>query len=242
MEAFVVEQSQKDLGADGLSSWRAILEKHTGTRDNQVYKLFREGVEALEIGPDSVPNLEEINEKLESITGWRGLFVDGLEDANSFYKLLANKRFPIGNFIRDKKDLSYTPEPDIVHDLYGHMPFFVNKRYADFCYEFGKAAVGFMDREDLLRQFERFFWFTIEFGLIKTPEGNRVFGAGIASSTGECDYALSGDPEVVPFDIEKIRHQEFRIDQMQKKLFILESEEQLYGSLEELVKRVEADR
>ena len=99
-----------------------------------------------------------------------------------------------------------------------------------------------MDREDLLRQFERFFWFTIEFGLIKTNEGVRVFGAGIASSTGECAYALSDEPEVVPFDIDLIRKQEFRIDQMQKKLFLLESEEQLYSSLDELVKRVEADR
>ena len=242
MEKAQTGQSQKDLGAEGLASWNAILENHKTTREEQVYDIFHKGLELLNIGPDKVPNIKDINSRLESLTGWRGVFVDGLEDGESFYKMLSEKKFPVGNFIRDKKDLSYTPEPDIVHDLYGHLPFFTDKRYADFCQAFGEATCRFIDRDDLLRQFERFFWFTVEFGLIKTPKGNRVFGAGIASSTGECAYALSGEPEVLPFDIDKIRHQEFRIDEMQKRLFIMESEDQLYNSLDELVRRVEADR
>ena len=242
MEQSQVGQKQKDFGEEGLSAWRTILENHVKTRDEQVFELFAKGVQALGISPEKVPNLEEINSRLDKITGWKGIFVDGLEDGQSFYKMLAKRQFPVGNFIRDKKDLSYTPEPDIVHDLYGHMPFFADKDYADFCQKFGEATLPFMDRDDLLRQFERFFWFTIEFGLIKTSQGNRIFGAGIASSTGECEYALSGEPEVLPFDIDTIRHNEFRIDQMQKRLFILDSTEQLYSSLDELVRRVEADR
>lgn len=235
-------QEQKDFGKDGFHAWQTILTGHDKTRRQQVFSLFHQGLDLLEIQSNEIPKLIEINKKLSSLSGFQGVFVDGLEDGNSFYQMLAKREFPIGNFIRDKKDLSYTPEPDIVHDLYGHLPFLVNKPYADFCQKFGELACHFLDRQDLLRQFERFFWFTIEFGLIKTREGVRVFGAGIASSTGECAYALSGKPEVLPFDIDLIRNQEFRIDEMQKKLFLLENVEQLYTSLDALYQKVESER
>ncbi len=223
-------------------TWRTIYSRHQETRDNQVYKLFADGLKLLPIHGEQIPDLREVNQRLKALTGFEGVLVSGLEKGDSFYRLLANKQFPVGNFIRDKEDLTYTPEPDIVHDLYGHLPFLADKDYARFCQEFGALACRFVEREDLLRQFERFFWFTIEFGLIKTPSGIRVFGAGIASSTGECAYALSAEPEVVPFDIDHIRHQDFRIDEMQKKLFLLESAEQLYQSLPFLKMKVESDR
>jgi len=235
-------QKQKDLGHEGLTTWKKILSDHKQTRENQIVDLFHKGLVALEITEDKIPRLDELNKKLKGLTGFQGVFVDGLEDGNRFYTMLKQRLFPIGNFIRDKRDLTYTPEPDIVHDLYGHLPFFVDKKYADFCQRFGELACEFLDREDLLRQFERFFWFTIEFGLIKVDEEVRVFGAGIASSTGECAYALSGEPEVVPFDVDAIRKQEFRIDEMQKKLFLLDSKEQLYNSLDELYEKVLQDR
>ncbi len=231
-----------NLGKDALSTWKTILKKHETTRENQVVELFHRGLEKLAIHAAQIPNLSEVNSKLEALTGFRGVFVDGLEDTNSFFRMLSRRQFPIGNFIRDRQDLSYTPAPDIVHDLYGHLPFFVDKDYADFCQKFGELACKFLDRKDLLRQFERFFWFTIEFGLIKTEKGIRVFGAGIASSTGECEYALSGKPEIIPFAVDVIRKQEFRIDEMQKKLFLLDSPEQLYKSLNELYLKVEKDR
>lgn len=242
MEALAMGQKQKDFGQNERECWKSILSEHSKTRDQQVHKLFAQGIKKLEITPEHIPNMNEINEHLEVLSGWRGVLVDGLEEGFSFYKMLANRLFPIGNFIRDKKDLSYTPEPDLVHDLYGHLPFLTNKKYADFCQKLGEAACRVMDRPDLLRQYERFFWFTIEFALIKTPEGIRIFGAGIASSIGECNYALSDKPEVLPFHVDTIRKQEFRIDQMQAKIFLLESEEQLYESLDELIKKVESDR
>lgn len=230
------------LTADEMATWRTILELHSQRRGHQVVDLFEKGLEALAIKPHEAPDLAQVNRRLQKLTGFRGVFVDGLEEGTRFYAMLAARQFPVGSFIRDKKDLGYTPAPDIVHDLYGHLPFFADVDYADFCQRFGEVACQFSDRPDLLRQFERFFWFTIEFGLIKTPKGVRVFGAGIASSTSECDYALSGKPEVLPFDIDVIRHQEFRIDEMQKRLFLLESTEQLYSNLETLYERVEADR
>lgn len=222
-------------------TWRVILHRHAMTRGQQICSTFLKGVEILGLTEERIPDLEEVNRRLESRTGFRGELVDGLEEGASFYRMLADRRFPVGNFIRARADLSYTPAPDIVHDLYGHLPFYTDRAYADFSQAFGEAACAYLDRPESLRQFERFFWFTVEFGLVKTSDGVRVFGAGIASSTGECDYALSGVPEVLPFSIDQIRHQEFRIDQMQPRLFLIESPERLYASLPEFIESVRRD-
>lgn len=219
-------------------TWRLILRSHRSVRTTQICDLFIKGVEALGISDDRIPNLDEINERLVQHSGFRGVLVEGLEEGGDFYRMLSHRQFPIGNFIRDRRDLGYTPAPDIVHDLYGHLPFFVDKDYANFCQAFGELACRYLNEPNLFRQFERFFWFTVEFGLIRTPEGIRIFGAGIASSVGECNYALSGKPEIVPFEIDNIRHQEFQIDEMQKKLFCLENQSQLYTCLPELEKKI----
>lgn len=232
--------TSKAYTAEDQETWREILTIHSKRRDGQICDLFLNGLDILGLTEKHIPDLQAVNRILKARSGFEGVLVEGLEEGSSFYRMLANREFPVGNFIRSRQDLGYTPAPDIVHDLYGHLPFFTDRAYGDFCQAFGEAACAFMDQPDKLRQFERFFWFTIEFGLVRTPQGVRVFGAGIASSTGECEYALSGKPEVLPFDIDTIRHQEFRIDVMQPRLFCLESPEQLYASLPELVRRVRA--
>ena len=221
-----------------MNTWHTVLSIHEKTRTDQIVDIFHSGLNTLDIHANKIPHLWEINDTLEKKSGFKGVYVKGLEDGKSFYPMLAKRLFPIGNFIRDKRDLSYTPEPDMIHDLYGHIPFLVDRDYAQFCQKIGETACQFIDDDEKFHQFERFFWFTIEFGLIKTNDGPRAFGAGIASSLGECDFALSSKPEVIDFDIDLIINQEFRIDEMQKKLFILESKRQLYGCLDHLVDKV----
>lgn len=216
------------------ATWGEIVKTQRPRRDAQLVSIFAKGLEAVGLDRDTIPPLEDVNAKLSALTGWQGVFVKGLEDGQHFYPLLRDRKFPIGNFVRDPKDLNYTPEPDIVHDLYGHIPFHADARYADYCQRYGELACEFLGDATRLRRLERYFWFTNEFGLVETPQGRRIFGAGIASSIGECVYALSGEPEVLPFDVETICAQEFRIDQMQRRLFVLESPEQLYGSFEKL--------
>jgi len=220
---------------DEMETWQKVLSIHEKKRNNQVVDIFHIGLETLNITKDKIPKLQEINKVLEKTSGFKGKYVTGLEIGKNFYPMLANRIFPVGNFIRDKRDLSYTPEPDMIHDLYGHIPFLVDKNYADFCQKVGEMACRFIDDDEKFHQFERFFWFTIEFGLIKTINGPRAFGAGIASSIGECDFALSSEPEVIDFNIDLIINQDFRIDIMQKKLFILDSKSQLYECIDELV-------
>lgn len=221
------------------ATWSGVVRAQRPRRTEQLVPMFQKGLVALGMDVDSIPSLEDVNARLERLTGWNGAFVKGLEDGRGFYTLLKDKKFPIGNFVRDQKDLNYTPEPDIIHDLYGHIPFFADQTYADYCHEYGVFACRFLDDAERLRRLERYFWFTIEFGLVDLPQGRRIFGAGIASSVGECVYALSGQPEVVPFDVERICAQEFRIDQMQKRLFVLPSIETLYESFGALKKCVE---
>jgi phenylalanine-4-hydroxylase len=225
------KEQYRDWSEAEHSTWKLLFTNQTPKRDDQIYEIFSEGVKKLGFTNQKIPNINEVNKRLEKLTGWRGVPVTGLEEDHSFYYMIADKQFPIGNFIRDPKDLSYTPAPDVFHDLYGHMPFFCDKDYGDFVVDLGKRAINVSDSEWGLKQFARLFWFTIEFALVKTPKGKRIFGAGIASSFSECAYALSEEPEVIPFDLETIRNQDFRIDDFQRKIFMMESPEQLYSCL-----------
>lgn len=227
----------KNFNANENNTWKTLFNRQSLKRNIQLVPQFEAGLKALNINGDKIPDIEDVNKKLRQLTGWEGIPVEGLEEGESFYSMLAQKKFPIGNFIRDEKDLSYTPAPDIFHDLYGHIPFYCDSQYAQFCQEYGRQASQWAHDAKVLREFERFFWFTVEFGLIETREGRRIFGAGIASSFDECAYALSDKPQVVPFDIELIREQEFNIDIIQQKLFVLKSADQLYSSLAEFTKK-----
>jgi len=191
-----------------------------------------DGLEALKITGERIPELAEVNTLLKHRTGFEGVYVSGFEDPLSFFPMLAQRTFPIGAFIREPEDLSYTPAPDVFHDLYGHLPFLANLDYANFNQKFGEVASRHLGNPKVLRQFDRFYWFAVEFPLIRTENGIRIFGAGIASSFGETRYALSSAPEVRPFNLELIRKHEFRIDEYQKILYLLNSTEELYESLE----------
>lgn len=214
-------------------TWKLLFERQRPLRGEQIVKLFSEGIELLGLQADRIPDLEEVNRRLSALTGFRGVPVEGFEEPASFYEMLSRREFPIGFFIRSPEDLGYTPAPDIFHDLYGHLPFLIDCQYADFCQDLGARAMKFSGDPARFRQWERLFWFGVEFPLVKTPLGVRIFGGGIASSFSECEYALSGRPEVLPFDLEVIRQQEFDISKMQERIFLLESPEQLYGCLDQ---------
>lgn len=216
------------------ATWGDVVRTQRPRRSTQLVPMFAQGLAALGLDRDTIPPLDEVNAKLSALTGWKGVYVKGLEDGNGFYRLLRDRKFPIGNFVRDRRDLNYTPEPDIIHDLYGHIPFHADAGYADYCQRYGEFACQFLDDAVRLRRLERYFWFTNEFALVETAAGRRIFGAGIASSVGECVHALGPEVEVVPFDVDRICAQEFRIDQLQPRLFVLQSVEQLYAAFARL--------
>ena len=236
------QETIKQFDAQEHSTWKTLYGRLEHCRQHQAHPLYAEGIRRLDMPADRIPPLDEINKRLKDATGWQGVPVQGLEGPESFFAGLKDRRFPIGNFIREPTDLSYTPAPDIFHDLYGHLPFFMDPDYGDFCQRFGAKAAGYFDRPDLLRQFERVFWFGVEFPLIRTEQGVRIFGGGILSSWSESNYALSDEPEVLPFDLEQMRRREYRIDEIQKTLFVLNEPGQLYACPDELDEAVRRDR
>lgn len=212
-------------------TWNQLFKNQSPLRSVQLIPEFSKGLDLLGITADLIPDMDIVNVKLHQLTGWKGIYVKGFVEVVDFFKMLARREFPIGSFIRDPKDLSYTPEPDVFHDLYGHIPFYTNPDYAYFSEMFGKSALKFADQPEAIEEYQRLFWFTVEFALVKTDQGQRIFGAGIASSFAECAYALSKEPTVLPFDIEIIRNRPFRIDLIQDTLFLLENTNQLYSCL-----------
>ncbi len=233
-EKILNSEKFRSFNSEENGTWRVLYNNLESNRKELAYPLFNECLQKLEIGPDSIPDLDQVNKTLEKLTGWKGVPVTGLEDGYSFYPALARREFPIGNFIRDKQSLGYTPAPDIFHDLYGHIPYYSNLAYANFCCDYGRLVSKYLDFPEKLKMFERFFWFTVEFGLVKTQVGQRIFGAGILSSFSESIYSLSNEPEVLPFNLRAICLQDYRIDQIQPRLFVLQSPEELYDSLREL--------
>lgn len=230
------EQELKSFTESDNKTWGSL---YLNLRDNRIHQadpMFAEGLKLLGIDGNEIPDLKVINSKLKNITGWQAVPVKGLESGESFFRGLSEKKFPIGNFIRESKDLSYTPEPDIFHDLYGHIPFFADKKYADFNEEFGKMATKYINDPQKLLKFERLYWFGLEFPLIDYPQGRRIFGAGLLSSVSESNYSLSDKPKICVFDLNKIANQEFRIDIFQEILFVLNNKQQLYTCLPEFEK------
>lgn len=219
-------------------TWRQLFNKSYKSRNEQAHPLFSEGVARLGMTDDKIPSLEEINRRLSQLSGWRVIAVKGLVDGVGFFNYLANKRFPVGHFIRNADDLSYTPAPDVFHDLYGHVPFLTCPKYANYCEEFGKIASLYSSNLSDLQKFERLFWYGVEFPLIKTKLGLKIFGGGILSSFEESDFSLSGKSKKHPFDVKEISSKTYEIDHIQEELFVLDSEDQLYSSAKELESQI----
>lgn len=224
-------QRQKAFTEKEHQTWGILFSNLERCRRDQAHPLFSKGVSKLGLTADRIPNLDDVNERLDVLTGWRGVAVEGLEDNASFFEGLANREFPIGNFIRSARDVNYTPAPDIFHDLYGHLPLLTDPLYAQFCWEFGQRAAKYSDNPTAMEIWGRLFWFGVEFPLIETPLGRRIFGGGILSSLGESDYSLSNKPVVLPFDIRSIVDRSYKIDDLQATLFVLSGAEQLYSCL-----------
>lgn len=223
-------------------TWALLFSGVAVTREQRMHPMFARGVEALALDDARVPDLDLVNARLAARTGFEGVPVEGHEPDGSFFWMLRERRFPIGNFIRERADLSYTPAPDVFHDLYGHLPLLADARYAEFCAQLGDLACRLGTSEARLAAFGRLFWFALEFGLVETPPGRRILGAGLASSRDESQFALGPEPELRAFDLNDILFRPFRIDEFQRTLFVLRDLEQLYGCLGELEPRLRAIR
>lgn len=215
-------------------TWEQLVDRQKEIIVGRASDEFMHGLETLSFSKESIPQIPEINNILKDITGWGIAPVPALIQPQEFFELLASKRFPAATFIRIPEELDYLQEPDIFHEIYGHTPLLANQAYGNFMEAFGKLALEVEPK--YRRKLFRLFWFTIEFGLVKTDQGLRAYGGGILSSIGETQYCLSGEPEILDFDVLTVLRTPYRIDIMQPLYFTLNSFEDLFTILDQDIK------
>ncbi len=189
---------------------------------------FLHGLDVLKLPPDRIPQLAEVSSRLRRETGWEVAAVPALIPFSEFFALLAAKRFPAATFIRRREHLDYLQEPDIFHELYGHTPLLTNPWFAEFTETYGRIGLA-ASKED--RVFlARLYWFTVEFGLLRQPDGAlKIYGGGILSSPGETAYATSAQPQLKAFDLIDVLRTPYRIDILQPLYYVLDSFERLHA-------------
>ena len=230
--------TSKEADADGRFAysddenavWGELFDRQMAYLKGRAAPDYFDGVEALGLNGDRVPQITEIDARLGELTGAGVVGVPAIIPPAKFFDLLSNRWFPVATFLRRREDMDYIEEPDIFHEVFGHCPPLTNPAYCDFIETFGKTAVG-LGKGYSWRLF-RLFWFTVEFGMIRTPEGLRAFGAGIVSSPSEAEHATSGKALMRDFDLMEVLRTPYRIDIVQPVYFVIEDFEQLNAALE----------
>jgi phenylalanine-4-hydroxylase len=178
--------------------------------------------------PEQIPRFEEVSERLRKATNWEIVSVPGLIPEEAFFALLAERRFPVTDWIRKPEEFDYVVEPDVFHDLFGHVPLLFNPAFADYMQAYGRGGLK-ASRLDACELLARLYWYTVEFGLIETPQGLRAYGAGILSSAGELRHSVQSlEPRRVAFDLQRLMRSRYKIDSYQSTYFVIDSFRQLF--------------
>ncbi|MFZ9034762.1 MAG: phenylalanine 4-monooxygenase [Francisellaceae bacterium] len=212
--------------------WQQLIERQLEIVKTRACDDYLKGLALLDFPEDCIPQLPDINKKLKAISGWVVEPVPALIGFDRFFRLLSERKFPCATFIRIPQELEYIEEPDIFHELFGHCPMLTHPVYADFMQQYGKLGIG--QSPYVQKMLARFYWFTVEFGLINSEKGIKCYGGGILSSIGETVYALdSNKPKRLPFDVMAILRTPYRIDIMQPLYYVIDSYEQIYDVLKQ---------
>lgn len=208
-------------------TWQILIERQMQTIQNRACDEYLLGLQKLNMPYNRIPQCHEISAVLQECTGWSVVPVNTIIPLEQFYTLLSNRQFPAASFIRIREELDYLQEPDIFHEYFGHCPMLTIPAYADFVHWYGVNALRVNKPAQSL--LGRLFWFTVEFGLMQTSQGTRIYGGGILSSHAETVYALeSQEPDRKLFDVNTILHMPYRYDQIQKCYFVINQLADLY--------------
>ncbi len=220
---WTIPQEWEKFTPDEHARWDILFARQSEMLPGRACDTFLRGIDILKLTKPGIPDYRELNTRLMAATGWQVVAVPGLVPDAVFFEHLANKKFPAGNFIRRGDQLDYLEEPDVFHDVFGHVPMLTDPVFADYMVAYGKGglrSLGF----DALHCLARLYWYTVEFGLIDTPEGLRIYGAGIVSSFGESHFALEDDsPNRIKFDLMRTMRTQYRIDDFQQSYFVIPS-------------------
>jgi phenylalanine-4-hydroxylase len=232
-----IEQRWETYTAEDHDVWRILYERRMRDLERTGSRVFLDGAAAIGLRPDVVPKLAEVNRRLDARTGWNAVAVSGFLPAAEFFSCLAERRFPTTVIVRPRRQLDYLPEPDIFHDVFGHVPLHSDPHFANFLQRFGAVAAAARTEEETL-QMARLFWFTVEFGLVREDGQLKVYGSGLISSAGDAANALGPTCDRRPFSLDAVIAQPFEIDRLQDTLFIVEDFEQLFAAVAEAERRI----
>ena len=218
---WTIEQNWQHYSAEEHATWKTLFERQSRLLPGRACDAFMQGLQALAMSAEHIPNFEQLSEELMRHTGWQVVAVPGLVPDEVFFDHLAHRRFPAGQFIRRSDQLDYLQEPDIFHDVFGHVPMLMHPVMADFMQAYGQGGLKAQSL-GLLDQLARVYWYTVEFGLVQQSDGLRIYGAGIVSSATESVFALeSNSPHRIRFDLDRVLRTQYRIDDFQEIYFVL---------------------
>ncbi|MBL4615360.1 MAG: phenylalanine 4-monooxygenase [Magnetovibrio sp.] len=228
---FVISQRWRDYTPDEHARWRTLFARQAKILVDRAAPQFLHGVEGFDMASGGIPEFGRLNVILQQRTGWSIVAVPGLVPDEVFFEHLANKRFPATRFIRRADQMDYIQEPDVFHDIFGHVPMLLNPVFADFMQAYGRAGLKAMG-VGCLENLARLYWYTVEFGLTRTRQGLRIYGSGIVSSRGEVIYCLEdATPNRVLFDAVRVMRTNYRIDAYQEIYFVINAYEDLFAAL-----------
>ncbi|MGH6617015.1 phenylalanine 4-monooxygenase [Sphingomonas sp.] len=224
---WTIPQDWAHYSAEDHATWDILFERQAKLLPGRASNAYLRGLDVLKLSKPGIPDFEELSERLMKLTGWQVIAVPGLVPDDVFFDHMANRRFVAGNFIRRPDQLDYLQEPDVFHDVFGHVPMLADPVFADYLEAYGQGgqrALGL----DALKYLGRLYWYTVEFGLIAEPEGLRIYGSGIVSSFAESRFALDDpSPNRIAFDLARVMRTEYRIDDFQQNYFVIPSFDEL---------------
>lgn len=228
-----IAQRYEGYDREAHAVWRTLYERRMRALRDTGSRIFLEGLERIGLPSDRVPELADVNRRLEPRTGWQAVGVDGFIPATQFFRCLSVRRFPTTLTVRPRSQLDYLPEPDIFHDVFGHVPLHAEPVFARFLQRFGVLGAAARSAEET-EALARLFWFTVEFGLIEEGGVPRVYGSGLISSHGDAANALGSSCERRRFSLDAVIAQPFEIDHLQPVLFVVRSFAELFDAVEEM--------
>ena len=225
---YVVEQDWQAYTAEQHAVWQELVERRMPQLAEHACAEYLDGFAQIGLRADRLPDLKAVSANLKPRTGWASTPVSGFLPADAFFEMLAARMFPTTTWLRARESMDYTPEPDIFHDVFGHVPMHAHPVFAEFLQHYGKVCASVIDRPEALERLGRLFWFTVEFGLIRQGGEIKVYGSGLISSHGECTRVLAGGCEIRDFRIDDVLSTHVDTGDMQPVLYAVESFEQIY--------------
>lgn len=212
--------------------WNILYDRQMQVLPGRAAEAYFDGINKIHFQPHQIPNFTETNKLLEEITGWNITVVPGLIDNKPFFEFLSNKKFPATTWLRKMEQLDYLEEPDMFHDVFGHVPLLTNPHFCEFLTGLSDIALAHIDNEYAIELISRLYWYTVEFGLIQNENGLKIYGAGILSSSGESVYSLeSSSPKRLPYHVREILSTPYIKDKYQEQYWVIKSYEQLFDSI-----------